>query len=83
MAPLGSCRLYPTELSLLVELRAGKRLKKPFGSGVFCSLPDPCFMSFEERLQLQSGTRTRVSKQVTGGKKTAKPAVKQQRNKKG
>ncbi|XP_068531566.1 ribosomal RNA processing protein 36 homolog [Anas acuta] len=44
---------------------------------------DPCFMSFEERLQLQSGTRTRVSKQVTGGKKTAKPAVKQQRNKKG
>ncbi|KAM9196790.1 ribosomal RNA processing protein 36 homolog [Mergus octosetaceus] len=44
---------------------------------------DPCFMSFEERLQLQSGTRTRVSKQVTSGKKTAKPAVKQQRNKKG
>uniref|UniRef100_A0A8B9SVM6 rRNA biogenesis protein RRP36 n=1 Tax=Anas platyrhynchos TaxID=8839 RepID=A0A8B9SVM6_ANAPL len=50
---------------------------------VLLSLPDPCFMSFEERLQLQSGTRTRVSKQVTGGKKTAKPAVKQQRNKKG
>uniref|UniRef100_A0A493SSN1 rRNA biogenesis protein RRP36 n=1 Tax=Anas platyrhynchos platyrhynchos TaxID=8840 RepID=A0A493SSN1_ANAPP len=44
---------------------------------VLLSLPDPCFMSFEERLQLQSGTRTRVSKQVTGGKKTAKPAVKQ------
>uniref|UniRef100_A0A493TZG7 rRNA biogenesis protein RRP36 n=1 Tax=Anas platyrhynchos platyrhynchos TaxID=8840 RepID=A0A493TZG7_ANAPP len=42
---------------------------------VLLSLPDPCFMSFEERLQLQSGTRTRVSKQVTGGKKTAKPAV--------
>lgn len=38
MAPLGSCRLYPTEPSLLVERRAGKRLEKPFGSGVFCSL---------------------------------------------
>nr|XP_047934937.1 ribosomal RNA processing protein 36 homolog [Anser cygnoides] len=40
-------------------------------------------MSFEERLQLQSGTGTRVSKQVAGAKKTAKPAVKQQRSKKG
>uniref|UniRef100_A0A8B9Z4E1 rRNA biogenesis protein RRP36 n=1 Tax=Buteo japonicus TaxID=224669 RepID=A0A8B9Z4E1_9AVES len=31
-------------------------------------------MSFEELLRVQSNTRTRVCKQVTGGKKTAKPA---------
>ncbi|KAM6405766.1 ribosomal RNA processing protein 36 homolog [Pluvialis apricaria] len=43
-------------------------------------------MSFEELLQVQSDTRTRVYKQVTSGKKTAKPTkatVKQQQGKKG
>ncbi|KFQ11631.1 Ribosomal RNA processing protein 36, partial [Leptosomus discolor] len=43
-------------------------------------------MSFEELLQVQSDMRTRVRKQVPGGKKTAKPtkaAVKQQQGKKG
>ncbi|XP_074434861.1 ribosomal RNA processing protein 36 homolog [Larus michahellis] len=47
---------------------------------------DQSDMSFEELLQVQSDTRTRVCKQVTGGKKTAKPTkamVKQQQSKKG
>ncbi|XP_069655939.1 ribosomal RNA processing protein 36 homolog [Haliaeetus albicilla] len=47
---------------------------------------DQSHMSFEELLRVQSDTRTRVCKQVTGGKKTAKPAkatVKQQQGKKG
>ncbi|KAM6367626.1 ribosomal RNA processing protein 36 homolog isoform 1-T1 [Alca torda] len=47
---------------------------------------DQSEMSFEELLRVQSDTRTRVCKQVTGGKKTAKPTkatVKQQQDKKG
>ncbi|KAM6139221.1 LOW QUALITY PROTEIN: ribosomal RNA processing protein 36 homolog [Phoenicopterus ruber ruber] len=47
---------------------------------------DQSLMSFEELLRVQSDTRTRVCKQVTSGKKTAKPTkamVKQQQSKKG
>ncbi|XP_071437912.1 ribosomal RNA processing protein 36 homolog [Pithys albifrons albifrons] len=47
---------------------------------------DQSQMSFEELLQEQSSARIRVCKQVTGGKKTAKPAkamVKQPQGKKG
>ncbi|KAM9382143.1 ribosomal RNA processing protein 36 homolog [Phaethornis superciliosus] len=47
---------------------------------------DQCYMSFEELLQVQSNTRTRVCKMVTSGKKTSKPikaTVKQQQGKKG
>ncbi|NWS60589.1 RRP36 protein, partial [Chunga burmeisteri] len=47
---------------------------------------DRSHMSFEELLRVQSDTRTRVSKQVTGGKKTAKSTkapMKQQQGKKG
>ncbi|XP_075269374.1 ribosomal RNA processing protein 36 homolog [Opisthocomus hoazin] len=47
---------------------------------------DESHLSFEELLQMQSDVRTRVSKQVTGGKKTTKPAkatAKQQQGKKG
>ncbi|NXV13199.1 RRP36 protein, partial [Cepphus grylle] len=47
---------------------------------------DQSEMSFEELLRVQSDTRTRVCKQVTSGKKTAKPTkatVKQQQDKKG
>ncbi|XP_071661906.1 ribosomal RNA processing protein 36 homolog isoform X3 [Patagioenas fasciata] len=47
---------------------------------------DQSDMSFEERLQVQSVMKTRVHKQVTNGKKTAKPTkatVKQQQSKKG
>ncbi|KAM3675781.1 ribosomal RNA processing protein 36 homolog [Ammospiza maritima maritima] len=43
-------------------------------------------MSFEELLRVQSDARTRVSRKVPGGKKTAKPAkatLKQQQGKKG
>ncbi|NWX24035.1 RRP36 protein, partial [Aegotheles bennettii] len=47
---------------------------------------DESYVSFEELLQVQSGTRTRVCKQATHGKKIAKPAKamgKQQQGKKG
>ncbi|KAF1441190.1 hypothetical protein FQV07_0013521, partial [Pygoscelis papua] len=47
---------------------------------------DQSHMSFEELLQMQSDRRTRVCKQVSGAKKTAKPTkatVKQQQGKKG
>ncbi|KFQ43093.1 Ribosomal RNA processing protein 36, partial [Nestor notabilis] len=49
-------------------------------------LPDLSHMSFEELLELQNGSRTSVYKQVTSGKKTAKPTkatVKHQQGKKG
>ncbi|XP_051470979.1 ribosomal RNA processing protein 36 homolog [Apus apus] len=51
-----------------------------------CGERDESYMSFEELLQVQSGMRTRVCKQMTSGKKTAKPTkatVKQQQSKKG
>lgn len=51
-----------------------------------CSLPDQSDMSFEELLRVQSDARTRVSKKVPGGEKTAKPTkatLKQQQGKKG
>ncbi|KAK2531858.1 Rrp36 [Columba guinea] len=47
---------------------------------------DQSDMSFEERLRVQSVMKTRVHRQVTNGKKTAKPTkatVKQQQSKKG
>ncbi|NXU52237.1 RRP36 protein, partial [Turnix velox] len=47
---------------------------------------DQSDMSFEERLRVQSDMRTRVCKQVPGGKKTSKPTkamAKQQQDKKG
>ncbi|XP_055582170.1 ribosomal RNA processing protein 36 homolog isoform X2 [Falco cherrug] len=47
---------------------------------------DQCHMSFEELLQMQSDKRTRVCKQATSGKKTAKATkamVKQKQGKKG
>ncbi|KAM7118045.1 ribosomal RNA processing protein 36 homolog [Ciconia maguari] len=47
---------------------------------------DQSHVSFEELLRVQSDMRTRVCKQVTGGKKTAKPTkatLKQQQSKKG
>ncbi|RMC07776.1 hypothetical protein DUI87_15245 [Hirundo rustica rustica] len=47
---------------------------------------DQSDMSFEELLRVQSDARTRVSKKVSGGKKTAKPTkatLKQQQGKKG
>ncbi|XP_061223111.1 ribosomal RNA processing protein 36 homolog isoform X2 [Neopsephotus bourkii] len=47
---------------------------------------DLSHMSFEELLQMQNDSRTSVCKQVTSGKKTAKPTkatVKQQQGKKG
>ncbi|KAK4824828.1 hypothetical protein QYF61_020201, partial [Mycteria americana] len=53
---------------------------------VLRSLLDQSHMSFEELLRVQSDMRTRVCKQVTSGKKTAKPTkatLKQQQSKKG